>query len=220
MYDTPRKLAYRDAHADCPRSIFALPDAARSDIMTRIAANNQTVRAYVHPFFILHAQKEHTNPDFSPTLPGLRGISSTGWAGYYEHKRTIHPSIDTVEKAFRDTVLMQAAPGETPLLVFEEGHRVQDLIRELRDAPLLPYIVPTMEANPTPLTRDLRFTSPWETLRELLRDMGVRTIELGGMLSHMCVTLAEQELQKAFFVGTFLPVHPPKNELTPDHFGL
>lgn len=220
MYDTPAKLAYRDAHADCENNILTLPDAARSDIMARIAAHNGTIRAYVHPFFILHAEQEHTHPNFSPKLPSLRSISLNSWAGYYQHKRTVHPSIDAVEKAFRDAVLTHAAPDEMPLLVFEEGHRIPNLIRELRGASLLPYIVPTMENNPTPLVRDPLFPSPWGTLRELLRDMGVRNVELGGMLSHMCVTVAEFELQKAFFVDTLLPVHPPKNELTVDHFGL
>ncbi|MFA7277394.1 MAG: hypothetical protein WC101_00190 [Candidatus Gracilibacteria bacterium] len=220
MYDTPKKLAYRDAHADCENNILTLPDAARSDIIARIAAHSGTIRAYIHPFFILHAEQEHTHPDFSPTLRGFQGISSSGWTGYYQHKRTVHPSIDTVEKAFRDAVLTHATPDEMPLLVFEEGHRVQNLIRELRDASLLPYIVPTMDSNPTPLVRDPHFPSPWGTLRELLRDIGVRNIELGGMLSHMCVTRAETELQKAFYVDTLLPVHPPKNQLTVDHFGL
>lgn len=219
MYDSPRKIEYLQSYADCENNALALSPEARSELISRIVARQHTIRAYVHPFFILHSEREHTDPDSSL---GLAGVTPSGWAGYYRHKRTVHPSIDTVEAAFRDAVRAHSDLDQPPLFVFEEGHRIPALIQEFRDSKLLPYIIPTMNSNPTPLVRypDNRAPTPWGTLREHLLDLGVRTIELGGMLSGQCVEVAETQLQRAFYVETLLPVHPPKNELTVDHFGL
>ena len=208
---------YLSTYADCENNILTLPDQAKYELISRIAAHQNTVRAYVHPFFILHAEREHTNPNL---LPQFSGITPSGLAGYYQHKRTIHPTISIVENAFRDDVLSHSAPDQMPVLVFEEGHRIAALIQEFRDAKLLPYIIPTMESNPTPLVKKPLFSTPWGTLRELLLDLGVRNINLGGMLSGQCVEVAHAQLQRAFYVETSLPVHPPKNELTVDYFGL
>lgn len=210
---------YLNTYADCENNILTLPDQAKYELISRIAAHQNTVRAYVHPFFILHAEREHTNPNL---LPQFSGITPSGLAGYYQHKRTIHPTISIVENAFRDDVLSHSAPDQMPVLVFEEGHRIAALIQEFRHAKLLPYIIPTMESNPTPLVQypDARAPTPWGTLREYLLDLGVRSIELGGMLSDQCVNEAKMQLQRALYVETSLPVHPPKNELTVDYFGL
>ena len=208
---------YLSTYADCENNILTLPDKAKYELISRIAAHQNTVRAYVHPFFILHAEREHTNPNL---LPQFSDITPSGWAGYYQHKRTIHPTISIVENAFRDDVLSHSAPDQMPVLVFEEGHRIAALIQEFRHAKLLPYIIPTMASNPTPLVKKPLFSTPWDTLRELLLDLGVRRINLGGMLSGQCVEVAHTQLQRVFYVETSLPVHPPKNELTVDHFGL
>lgn len=204
MYDSPETIAYRDAHADCENNIFTLPDTAKSELIARIAQRRGTVRAYVHPFYILHAEQGQTDSD--------------GWTEYYRHKRIAQPSIDAVECAFRDAARTHSSPDQTPVLVLEEGHRVQDLIRELRGSTLLPYIVPTMRGNPTPLVRDSLFPSPWGTLQELLRDIGVQNVELGGMFTHLCVTLTKEQLQKTLYVDMLLPVHPPKELAVRSYF--
>jgi|GEM_PF-6848457 len=219
MHDSPRTTKYLQSHADCERNPLTLSPEGKNKLISHITAHQYTIRAYVHPFFILHAEREHTDPNFDPNLTG---VMPAGWAGYYRHKRIAHPSIDVVEAAFRNAVHVHSDPDQPPLFVFEEGHRIAALIQEFRDAKLLPYIIPTMESNPTPLVRypDSRAPTPWGTLRERLLDLGVRNIQLGGMLTGQCVDEAQAQLQRAFYVETLLPVHPPKNTLTVDHFGL
>lgn len=181
-------------------NLLDLTPSDRDVLKQRISDQGATVRAFVHPFYILHRQRARTQPA-SP--------QSAFWLGHYAHERMNSPSLPFVEQAFRDAVLTDSS-HQPPLLVFEEHEQIQGLIDEFRDHSLLPYIIPTGKNQPTPLLPDPRYDSPWTALRETLRDLGVRNIHLGGMLAPLCVTVTRHELQKAFYVETSLPIHPQK----------
>lgn len=209
LRDSP-EIRYRDTYGDCPNNILTLSDSARTEVRARIAASDGTLRVFVHPFFLLHPQADCVQ---------LPPDDALFWKRYHDKMRQDYPSVEGVERAFREAVRTDT-PDQAPLVVFEEGHRVQDLIHQLRDTALLPYIVPTMQYRPTPLAQSPRYNSPWSVLRELFLDLGVRNIPLGGMLTPMCVAVTHQELEKAFYVEQSLPVHPSKNILTVDYLGL
>ncbi len=216
---TPREREYRDSYMSCPNNILALSDAEKIDLTSRIESHQGVIRAYIHPYFLLHSEREYTSESASAPRRERDSWERDFWRRHYSEKRAEHPSIEYVESSFREAVRTHGV-DKSPLVVFEEGHRVSDLVREFREVSLFPYIVPTEANKPNPLVKNPLQDSAWETLRELLRELGVRHIDLGGMLHGFCVEVAQNELQKAFHVEISLPVHPPENELTVDHFGL
>ena len=212
--------SYHHAYADCENNIFTLPDATRAQLVSRIAKHRGNVKVYVHPFFLFYAQYKCADQDVRP---------GNLWWEHYNQKRTEFPSIEAVEQSFRNAVRTHSFDHRVPVLVFEEGHRIQNLIQEIRSTTiLLPYIIPTMRGNPIPLVAGeplseftIRDAFHWLDLREQLRSLGVLHIQIGGMFSDQCVQDTYHELQKSFYVEPSLPLHPAgKNLLTAGQFSL
>lgn len=184
--------------------LFELTPQAKADFQQHVAGHGGNIHAFVHPLYLQHRKQLK-----------LQGDMADFWRDYYEHLYREASSIRDVQEAFQSAAL-NATPDRPLLVVFEEGHHIPMLIEQLRGAKFLPYIIPTFADVPTPYVRssDAYGLSSWGTLRELLRELGVRNVYLGGMFTDLCVRRAFYELQRGFYVEASLALHPPQKELT------
>ncbi len=144
--------------------IFKLTEEEKEALRARVLESKGLARIMVHPYYI--AQKRMHDPDVLQ---------------HYDLNR-----VGIVENGFKRIL---ETGSNTPVVLFEAhgmvSHTVGKINKFLEKSKNSIYLVPTYPDNPRPYFPNYRYSGEeWHKLIELLKDLGIKKLIIGGMLLH------------------------------------